>query len=39
MKIQFLLPSSASIFATEFYLRYSAMKSDEKVKIYLGMAF
>lgn len=39
MKIQFLLASSASIFATEFHLSYSTMKSDENIKINLGMIF
>lgn len=39
MKIQFVLASSASIFATEFHLSYSTMKSDENIKINLGMIF
>lgn len=39
MKIQSVLASSASIFPTEFPLSYSTMKSEEKLKINLGMIF
>lgn len=35
MKIQFLLASAPSLFATEFHLSYSTMKREEKLKINL----